>query len=148
MHGSKCVSLGMIAMAAAVLAGGMVIPRPASAQDTTAAPKPKPKGQKGNSNLITEWEVANSANGATNAYELIERVRPSMLRRRSSTTGQGSEGLSIVAYVDDTRSGDVETLRSISIGQIKEIRYLSSTDATQRWGTGLMNGVIQVISKR
>lgn len=149
MHGPRFVSLGMMAMVAAVIAGGMATPQMASAQDTTAAPKPKPKVQKGNSNLITESEVANAASGATNAYEVIERVRPSMLRRRTTSTGQGTgEGLSIVAYVDEARSGDVESLRSISVGQIKEIRFISATDATQRWGTGHMNGVIQVISRR
>jgi outer membrane cobalamin receptor len=53
-----------------------------------------------------------------------------------------------VVYVDNVRFGDLETLQSIPITGIAEIRYMSGPDATTRWGTGVLGGVIEVIRKR
>jgi hypothetical protein len=148
MQRTRWVSLGMLAAAVICIVGGMATPRTAAAQDTTAsAPKPK-KVQKGNSSLITQSEVESVANEATNAYEVIEKVRPAMLRRRGGPSGSEAGSQGITVFLDQVRSGDLQSLRSISTSQIKEIRYLNATDATQRWGTGYTDGVIQVISKR
>jgi hypothetical protein len=73
-----------------------------------------------------------------------------MLRARpSSTFGQGtapSEG--IIVYTDEVKIGDVNQLRNVPASQVKEIRFISATDATQRWGTGHGSGVIQIVTKR
>lgn len=61
----------------------------------------------------------------------------------------GSPRVGVVAYVDDVRLGDLEQLRTVQRGTVREIRYIrGATDATTRWGTGHSNGVIQVIVKR
>jgi outer membrane cobalamin receptor len=49
--------------------------------------------------------------------------------------------------VDNIRYGDLEVLRDIPINEILEIRYWSGPEATNRWGTGVVAGVIEVIRK-
>jgi hypothetical protein len=44
------------------------------------------------------------------------------------------------------RHGDIQSLRSILIEEIAEVRFISASDATTRWGTGHAGGVIQVLA--
>ena len=50
-------------------------------------------------------------------------------------------------FVDNIRYGDLEVLRDIPLIEIREIRFVSGPDATTRWGTGVVAGVIEVIRK-
>lgn len=115
------------------------------------APSPAPsRTARGSANLILNSEIESAANDINNAYELIERLRPTMLRPRNLSTGAGGDGSTygIVAYADDVRLGDLDQLKTVMRATVYEIRYINATDATTRWGTGLTNGVIQVRIKR
>lgn len=116
------------------------------ASSAGGAPRPARGGQ----NLITEGEIAELGQGLENAFDIVERLRPTMLRSRAATfgTSQTGEAIAVIAYVDDVRLGDTSNLRTVPRLQIREIRYVNATDATQRWGTGHGSGVIQVISRR
>jgi hypothetical protein len=80
-----------------------------------------------------------------------------MTRNRASTTSasRSTAGYTdaaaatagVVVYMDDTRLGEVASLSTIPAGRVREIRYISASDATTRWGTGHSSGVIQVIMK-
>ena len=73
-----------------------------------------------------------------------------MTRPRGSGFGANNqaEQIPVLVYVNEVRLGMVEDLRTIPTTQVQEIRYISATDATQRWGTGHSSGVIQVITRR
>jgi hypothetical protein len=49
-----------------------------------------------------------------------------------------------VVFLDNTRLGDLEQLRTIPTTIILSIHLVSATDATTRWGTGYSAGVIEV----
>lgn len=109
--------------------------------------------RRGSANLITEQEIQSLGAGAETALDIVERLRPAMLRTRPSTFGNSQsesarESTNVKAYVDEISLGDASNLRGVPAVQVKEIRYLSATDATQRWGTGFGSGVIQVITKK
>jgi hypothetical protein len=111
--------------------------------------------RRGGANLITAEEIVSSGGNMESALDIVERLRPTMMRPRASTFGavrsdgtQGGESIPVVAFVDEIRLGDVTNLRSVPAAQVLEIRYISATDATQRWGTGYSSGVIQVITKK
>jgi hypothetical protein len=98
-----------------------------------------------NRNLITAEEVRNS--NATNAYLLVQSLRPNMLTARGATSiTLGDPG--VIVFLDDQRFGNVEALKTIHPNQIEQIRYLSASEAQNRWGTGFPQGVIQVMSRR
>lgn len=106
----------------------------------TAAAAPR-----GSTNVIVESEIP--ASGAQNALEVIQRVRPSMLRARNGTTEETGV-MDIVFYIDGTRAGERQALTAIPASNVREIRYLNATDATTRFGTGHALGAIIVSTKR
>ena len=112
-------------------------------------------------NVITADEIRGSS--ATNAYDVIARLRPQFLRTRgtistggmtsrndagSTQEGQLAGTVQIAVYLDDTVLGSVDALKQIEVGAIQEIRYYNASDATTKWGTGNSAGAIQVIARR
>jgi len=98
---------------------------------------------RGPADLITEAEI--NASVYQNALEVVQNLRPNMMRPRGSTA-QGP--VPVVLFVDDVRLGELNGLANIPAGRVKEIRYISARDATTRWGTGVGSGVILVTTKR
>jgi hypothetical protein len=84
---------------------------------------------------------------ASTAYGTVQQRRPQWLRARGPTSFLVPEGELPAVYVDNIRYGDLEVLRDIPINEILEIRYWSGPEATNRWGTGVVAGVIEVIRK-
>ena len=135
---------------AMVIALALVTPLASCGGGGAQAAGTSPRPVRGSLNLITSAEVEAAGNDAINAYDLVQRLRPAMMRPRNQTAGNTGEGtvFGAVAYVDDIRLGDLEQLRTVMRATVREIRYISASDATTRWGTGHSNGVIQVIIKR
>ena len=95
---------------------------------------------------ITADELANI--DVQNALQAVQRLRPNFLQNRGGAASSLSQGpQDVVVYVDQTRMGGPSTLAQIPITDVKEIQWLSGTDATQRFGTGHGSGAIIVIRK-
>lgn len=131
-----------------------ISPSALAAQVSAAAAAPK-KPAKGRANLITEEEITTAGTGLQNAFLVVQRLRPQMLRVRSGSTSGGSGNSSMdvasnemMVYLDSQRVGGVDALREIQSNTIREIRYLSASDATTLFGTGHMAGAIQLVTKR
>lgn len=84
------------------------------------------------------------------AYQAIQRLRPQFLRDRSTLGGiappnpsSGTEA--IVVYVDGSRMGGTESLNSIPVDEVAEIRRLSPGQAMQKYGSRQRGTVIDVI---
>jgi hypothetical protein len=99
--------------------------------------------QRSSRDLITAEELATV--DVQNAYQAVQRLRPNFLQRRGTTSM--TQQADIVVYVDNNRMGGPTTLQQIPTNEVKEIRYLSATDATQRYGTGHAAGAIVVTRK-
>ena len=96
--------------------------------------------------VITADELATI--DAQTALQAVQRLRPNFLQTRGGASMSITQGpVNIVVYVDQTRMGGVSTLSQIPVTEIKEIRYLNATDATQRYGTGHGAGAIIVTRK-
>jgi len=138
--------VGLLAGTLACASGGSSSP-PASGAVTT------PSGPRGNANLITESEI--TATGLQTIHEVIERLRPNMLRTRgqmgrlagASAAEPGASNSNIKVYLNGTQIGDISMLRSIQATSVKQVQFLSSSDATTRFGTGHDAGAILVTSR-
>jgi hypothetical protein len=75
---------------------------------------------------ITEAEIAES--GMLNAYDVVRRLRPRWLEVRGGRSL--TMGTSVLAYYDNSRFGDVEALRQISVSEIHSIEYLDGAQAS------------------
>ncbi len=90
-------------------------------------------------NLITAEEL--QAIDEVSVVAAVRRLRPQWLR----TIGRRSAP---VVYIDNSRAGRIAALDNVSIENIAELRYLSASDATTRYGIGHDGGVILVRTKR
>jgi hypothetical protein len=94
------------------------------------------------SDILTRAEIETSS--ASNAYDLLQQLRPQFLRSRGATSIRDPRPAYAVVYMNDVLYGNLVSLRSILVEEIDEVRYISATNATTRWGTGHAAGVIQV----
>lgn len=96
----------------------------------------------GSRDTITAEEVT-AARGNT-AWEIVSDLRPHFLQPQRGGTAASLP----VVYLDGSRLGDIDRLRSISASSIDRIQFIGAADATTRWGTGHVGGVILVHSRR
>lgn len=77
---------------------------------------------------IDSAEIVTSS--ATNAYELIDRLRPSWLRPPGSgSLSGGVRSQIILVYLDGNRLGDLQSLRTLSVGGIRSMQWLDAARA-------------------
>ncbi len=98
------------------------------------------------SDAITRVEITKSQ--AINAYDAIRILRPNMLRERGKVTIRGNDVREPLVYLDNQRMGGISYLRDIPVTEIFEIRYHSAAQAQIKWGSGHLQGVIQVLTAR
>jgi hypothetical protein len=80
------------------------------------------------SDQITSAEIATS--GATDAFALIERLRPSWLRTAGiGSIGGGGRTKVVVVYLDGQRYGDLESLHSLNVDGIRSLQWLDAVQA-------------------
>ena len=97
-------------------------------------------------NVISAEEIA--AEPTTSAAELVERLRPAWLRSRGPTSiRSGNPSLPIV-YIDEVRTGGLDTLYRISTQIIREVRFINGRDATTKYGLDHGGGVIMIATRR
>lgn len=75
------------------------------------------------------------------ALEVVERLRPAWLRIRAGSRPR-------VVLNGTPMEGGTEALANFRVGEIRELRYLSPSDATMRFGTGFPAGAILVVTGR
>jgi len=92
---------------------------------------------------MTEQELREST--VLNALDAVRQHRPGWLRSRGATS-RGTQSEPVV-YFNDVRMGGVESLSQFNLGSIKELRYYTATEATNRWGTGHSAGAIVVVPR-
>jgi hypothetical protein len=100
-------------------------------------------GGGGNPDLITREEI--EAANDPHAYDLIRRVRPRWLRARTQGSFGNPEPMFANVYVNELRFGDLNSLQRLDIRSIERIEYVDALDATTRFGTGNVGGVINVV---
>ncbi|MGH7443489.1 MAG: TonB-dependent receptor plug domain-containing protein [Longimicrobiales bacterium] len=93
-------------------------------------------------NLITAAEV--QAIHVTTVYEAIMQLRPHFLQTRGQASIRDPSAGEPVVYVNGVRYGGTKTLQGMRAMDVAEIRFLSASDATTRYGTGHVGGVIEV----
>lgn len=103
-------------------------------------------GPKGDRNHIIRAELVELT--ATDAYEAVRQLRPHWLSTRGSATIRGFSSTDVMVHLDEALLGQSETLSQISISVVEEMFYLSSSEATTRYGTGYLNGLIIVRTRR
>ena len=133
----------------AVLASVAVLNLPGCGGGSASAePAGAPAPTAGNPSLITAAEFAASGSDGS-AYDVIRRLRPSWYQARGATSmnSRSASGATKVS-LDGSALQSLDALSQIQGSEIKEARYLNSTDAAQRYGTSSSGGAVIVITRR
>jgi hypothetical protein len=97
-------------------------------------------------NVIASEELASRS--TLTARQAIEQLRPQFLRTRGTTTLGNAQTADVIwVYFDGTRMGTLDVLNNIGVHEIREIRYLNPSEATNRYGTGHVQGAILITRK-
>lgn len=88
--------------------------------------------------LITAEELSTLGPGDT-AHDAIRRLRTNWLTGRGGRTRR--------VFVDSNERGGIGVLQTYRVNAIRELRLISSLDATRQWGAGFPSGVIQIITR-
>jgi hypothetical protein len=107
-----------------------------------AASNPSGSSSSFNSNRISREEIVESGPG--NAYDLIQKLRPTWLRWRGSTSF--TQNTDVQIYLDGTGMGGRDSLRNVDVSNVDHIEYLDARRATNRWGAGHVNGAIMIVT--
>jgi len=117
-----------------------------STPQTGATPAPTgTRPARRQANLITEEELAQSS--ARNGLQAVQMLRPDWLRGRGSASIRDVSPAAVIVYVNDQRLGGVNELEQLNVTAIKSLRFMSASEATNRYGTGHTGGVITVVAR-
>jgi len=104
-------------------------------------------GRAADSQLITQEEV--EASRAPTAFEVIQKLRANFLSYRGETSFNKNNSQPYpTIYVDGQQFGPLSSLRNIPASQIATIRLYRSWEATTKFGTGNMGGVIAITTRQ
>jgi hypothetical protein len=103
-------------------------------------------GEMFNSQVITEDEII--ASRASNAFEVINKLRANFLNNRGETAlNRNQSNPYPTVYVDDQEFGPISTLSSIPAAQISMIRLYRVSEANAKYGTHNLSGVIAIFTR-
>ena len=89
--------------------------------------------------VITREQMLNG--NYSNVFDAVAALHSSWLRPRTATQLASSV---VWVYVDGSRAGDVEVLRTIQPTLVNAVRFYDGPTATSRWGVDHASGVIHV----
>ncbi|HJP60290.1 MAG TPA: Plug domain-containing protein [Gemmatimonadaceae bacterium] len=108
---------------------------------------PKTAADPAESHIITRDEI--EASRAATAYDAIQKLRANFLSYRGETSlNKNNSQPYPTVYVDGQEFGPLSSLRSIPASQVATIRLYRSWEATTKYGTGNMGGVIAVTTRQ
>lgn len=100
-----------------------------------------------NANVITETEI--DASGGQTAYDVVKKLRANFLAFRGKTTiNNPNSPQEPVVFVDEQPFGPLSSLKQIPASQVGHIRLFRAWEATTKYGTGYMAGVIAVTTRQ
>jgi outer membrane cobalamin receptor len=111
-----------------------------------APPATRPRGG-ADPQIITEEEV--EASRAATAFEVIQKLRANFLSYRGETSFNRNNSQPYpTVYLDGQQFGTIAALRNIPASQVSTIRLYRSWEATTKFGTGNMGGVIAITTRQ
>ena len=99
----------------------------------------------GDRDILAAAEIELSNAGTL--HEAIQRLRPHFFFSRGRTSLRAPNNQRPAVIVNSVPQASFESLRTISARDVQYVRFLSAPEATTRFGTGYMAGVIEVVLK-
>ena len=110
-------------------------------------PSQSVKGSPGNRDKLFAAEIESNRTPGMTAYDLISHARPEYLRSRGANSLRNTTPPTAIVYLDLSKYGDLESLRSISADVVKQVEYLTASSAQTRFGMDHTGGAILVTTR-
>ncbi len=81
-------------------------------------------------------------------YEAVRALRPRWLQARSGATLRSRQPQTAMVYIDGQLRGDLGEMWNLLPTEVSEIRFMSASDATTRFGTNHIGGAIVIMTRR
>ena len=112
-----------------------------------SAPQSVVTGAPGHRDSLFEAEIDTYRAPGMTAYDLIQHLRPEYLRNRGANSLRNVTPPTAVVYLDNSKYGDLESLKSINSDMIRQVQYLSANSAQTRFGMDHTGGAILITTK-
>ena len=99
-------------------------------------------------NVITAEELDDPVIASLSLYNAIERLRPRFLMTRGAVSSKNVTAGSTHVSVDGGPLVGMEALTRLLPSQVSEVRFLSASDAAQRFGTNAASGAVILVKSR
>lgn len=132
------LALGAPACARPVPVAG---PEPVPSAGAEATPRPTRR----QGDVLTLEEIR--ATPAVNVYQLLERTRPQYLRPVPGTSSRAAQRYLPYVFVNGSRWGPLESLRTMQPEHVVSIRRLSASSAQVRYGSDYVGGVLEIVTR-
>jgi hypothetical protein len=96
--------------------------------------------------VISREELADQSIVSLSAYDAILRLRPAWLNPRG-TASLSNTGDRLPAVLINNSRRTVDALRSLAVADVESLHMVEARDATTRFGTGYVNGLIEVLPR-
>lgn len=80
------------------------------------------------------------------AYQVVRRLRPFFLNSRGPTSVLVPSG-QVTVFIDEMPIGGVSELTTVRARDIRQIRFMSSTEAVIRYGRRFAGGIIKLVTR-
>ena len=97
-------------------------------------------------NLITAEEIM--AVPHSSVFEAVRALRPRWMQARIGASFSDPSMQTPRVYIDGQLRGELDEMWAILPGEVGEIRYMSASDATTRFGTNHIAGAIVITTRR
>jgi hypothetical protein len=126
----------------ALTAVAIAFPALVAAQDSTGStPRAEKRRIYRDPQVIRQEEIEYEID-ARNALDLVQRLRPFWIRVNRGPTSINLGTAGPVVYVNNVKQGSVSVLVQYATANIREIRHLTGTEASMRYGTAHENGAL------
>ena len=123
-----------------MMIGGVILAAGCATQRNSAAGVPEVEAR--DRNVLTGEEMERAAGDGADVHEAIAKLRPHFLRQRAMTVSGKNMGIAV--YVGNTPYGGVEALKGLRPMAVRQVRYLTGSEATTLFGTGHAEGALVV----
>lgn len=113
----------------------------------SAADRPS-SGASRSSDIITALELADPSVASGDALEAVRRLRPRFLAVRGTQSIRMTAAGQVHLSLDGGALQAISNLSRMRVAEIAEIRFLSATEAAQRFGTVAGSGGVILLRSR
>lgn len=101
-----------------------------------------------NSNVVTREELSDPTLAGNDMLQVLRRIRPQYLVTRGMVSKSNTAAGAVQVSMDGGALQPLSTLNSVRVEEVLEVRYFTSSEAAQKFGSTANSGPVLVVKRR